>query len=55
MFWRFTYSINLLEMLLELTGSGQSNMAASKTEVPISKIVDKIGINGSVSRSYQKV
>jgi len=29
-------------MLYDLTGSGKSNMAATKTEVPISKLVNKI-------------
>jgi hypothetical protein len=30
-------------MLCDLTGSEKSNMAASKPEVPISQLVDKIG------------
>jgi len=30
-------------MLSDLTGSGKFNMAASKAEVSISKLVDKIG------------
>jgi len=30
-------------MLYNLTGSNKSNMAAFKPEVPISKLVDKIG------------
>jgi len=43
MFSSFTYPKHQLEMFEDFTGSGKSNMVAFKSEVPISKLVDKIG------------
>jgi len=44
MFWRSSYPMGLTKMLYNQTGSEKSNMAAFKPEVPISKLVDKIGM-----------
>jgi len=42
--------MGLLKMLYDQTGSEKSNMAAFKPEVPISKLVDKIGMK--IQRLY---
>jgi len=43
MFSRSSYPMGLSKMLFDIPGSGKSNMAASKPEESISKLVDKKG------------